>query len=621
MNINDKWLSFLGLRTRLLILNGVVVAALVFLGLLAWRASASQDEAQAVQVKWSEALRLSITSDMHHDATRGYTLAVLLRGQLGEPLAESQGAVNEASAAMVASLRKLSSMGLPGPVAGAVDQQVAQADIYADLAQTVATLAGQRDVLRSAPFREFERLHTELVRSLASIGNDVSAALESSRRDAAQQAERGRWALLGVCALTIALTSLVVFVITQSIRFRLRSMAAVAATIAGGDLASRIQARGSDELAGVGQAIDRMADGLSHMIDAMRTDTDRALFGKQLSEALDMADSEGQVAETSARAMAEISPQHRMELLLSDSSKAQLERAAQHPDTGAAGCGVTSPYDCVAVRRGSSVGFENSEALNACTHLRGRSCGSVSAVCVPVTFMGRAIGVLHAAGPVAEPLLPHQAQQLATLGGQIGMRIGTVRAFEKTQLQAATDSLTGLPNRRTLEERLRNLVTAGQPYALVMADLDRFKMLNDTHGHAAGDLALRLFSDVLRSCLRGDDVAGRWGGEEFAFVLAGADAQAAKAMADRLRKRLASSLATGRGPAFTCSFGVSDSSMAARAEDLIQLADVALYQAKASGRDRACVADPAAQHEEPVVRESDLSGRGINTEATASAMD
>ncbi len=132
---------------------------------------------------------------------------------------------------------------------------------------------------------------------------------------------------------------------------------------------------------------------------------------------------------------------------------------------------------------------------------------------------------------------------LAALGGQIGMRIGTVRAFEKTQLQAATDSLTGLPNRRTLEEELRILAAAGQTYALV-----------------------------------------------------------------------------GRGPSFTCSFGISDSSMSSRPEELIQLADLALYQAKASGHDRACLADPSVQAEEPMVRNAELSPRGINNDANATAM-
>ena len=101
--------------------------------------------------------------------------------------------------------------------------------------------------------------------------------------------------------------------------------------------------------------------------------------------------------------------------------------------------------------------FDSSQDLNACPHLRGRASGACSAVCVPVSFMGRALGVLHTTGPAGTPLPAEKIAQLTTLAGQAGARIGTVRAFEKTQLQASTDGLTGLVNRRTLEKKLRGL--------------------------------------------------------------------------------------------------------------------------------------------------------------------
>ena len=105
--------------------------------------------------------------------------------------------------------------------------------------------------------------------------------------------------------------------------------------------------------------------------------------------------------------------------------------------------------------------FETSESLNACPKLRDRPGRPCSAVCVPVSFMGRALGVLHATGPVGKPLAATQVAQLTTLATQAGARIGTVRAFQRTQLQASTDGLTGLVNRRTLETRLRSLIKQG----------------------------------------------------------------------------------------------------------------------------------------------------------------
>jgi diguanylate cyclase (GGDEF)-like protein len=126
----------------------------------------------------------------------------------------------------------------------------------------------------------------------------------------------------------------------------------------------------------------------------------------------------------------------------------------------------------------------------------------------------------------------------------------------------------------------------------VVCDLDRFKMLNDTHGHAAGDNALRLFADTVRSVLRAEDIAARWGGEEFTLVLPGADAAGAAATAERIRQSLAKRLLDARGPVFTSSYGVSDSSMGGSFEDLLRLADDALYRAKEAGRDRVCIASP-----------------------------
>ncbi|WP_410966280.1 hypothetical protein, partial [Salmonella sp. SAL4449] len=84
--------------------------------------------------------------------------------------------------------------------------------------------------------------------------------------------------------------------------------------------------------------------------------------------------------------------------------------------------------------------FDSSEALNACARLRERPGGPLSAVCVPLNFMGRALGVLHATGAPGQPPSPRVVGQLTTLGFLAGGRIGTVRAFERTQLQASTDS-------------------------------------------------------------------------------------------------------------------------------------------------------------------------------------
>ena len=157
---------------------------------------------------------------------------------------------------------------------------------------------------------------------------------------------------------------------------------------------------------------------------------------------------------------------------------------------------------------------------------------------------------------------------------------------------ARTDPLTGLLNRRGLNEALdRETARArrtGETVALVLLDLDRFKVLNDRYGHPAGDSALVTVADVLRRGLRAGDVAGRWGGDEFGIVLAGVGADVAYDVVDRLRSTLVHPSMRARGRRVSFSAGVAAlAGEAAVAADLMTLADEALYAAKAAGGNRA----------------------------------
>ncbi len=311
-------------------------------------------------------------------------------------------------------------------------------------------------------------------------------------------------------------------------------------------------------------------------------------FATQLAEALEMADEEADVCDVVEHAMSDVSERTPMELLLSDSSRASLRRVASNDGIEPPACPVRSPFSCVAVRRGSAVTFESSEELNACPHLRGRPVGACSAVCVPVSFMGRSLGVLHTTGPDGETPDAERVERLRTLAAQAGARIGTVRAFQKTQLQASTDSLTGLINRRSAEEQIRSLLRARRSFALALGDLDRFKQLNDTHGHEAGDRALRLFSDTARRAIRDRDTIARWGGEEFVVLLPDLDRFEAVEVLERMRAALARAH-PGQTPRFTVSFGVSDTQQAQSASLLFRVADEGLYAAKLAGRDRVSI--------------------------------
>lgn len=158
---------------------------------------------------------------------------------------------------------------------------------------------------------------------------------------------------------------------------------------------------------------------------------------------------------------------------------------------------------------------------------------------------------------------------------------------------AFSDALTGLPNRRVLDLFLQKAFSAarrGGELSLVLFDLDDFKRLNDTRGHTAGDEALRAIARVLAANTRASDVSGRLGGDEFLTILPGATASAALAFAERVTHELRIA-ADDRAEGVTLSIGVASYRPEMQdLQELIDAADQALYQAKASGRGRAIVA-------------------------------
>ena len=311
-------------------------------------------------------------------------------------------------------------------------------------------------------------------------------------------------------------------------------------------------------------------------------------FNSDLHTALEMAEHESDVLQVIGRALDLVSDGPG-ELLLADSSQAHLHQGAASVAHGAPGCGVDTPWGCPAVRRGQILEFSDSQTLATCPHLQVRP-DPVSALCVPVTVLGTSTGVIHLTGPADEPLDATQHGRAEVLAIQTGARLGLLRALVTSEIAATTDSLTGQLNRRSLEEALRRLDNEQIPYAVAFADLDKFKVLNDTHGHAAGDRALRHFSTVAGAMVRTGDMVSRFGGEEFLLVYVGCDVTEAAPIVHRLRTALAESVVAAGVPPFTVSIGLADSSYATTAAAIIACADAALMTAKREGRDRLIIA-------------------------------
>ena len=201
-----------------------------------------------------------------------------------------------------------------------------------------------------------------------------------------------------------------------------------------------------------------------------------------------------------------------------------------------------------------------------------------------------AIGALVVTGPAADPdsLL---AEQLDRLAAELGSRLAAARAVHEAEQRAVLDVLTGLRNRRELERRMsRHRSLEGPPQAsLIYVDLDRFKKLNDTLGHAAGDSALRHVAGILQSAVRDRDLAARIGGEEFAVWMPDTPLAEALEVAERIRRAVEAATWRWNGApyAITASCGVATyPDSVGDINNLRGAADAALYRAKESGRNR-----------------------------------
>src|SRR6266481_6322902 len=224
--------------------------------------------------------------------------------------------------------------------------------------------------------------------------------------------------------------------------------------------------------------------------------------------------------------------------------------------------------------------------------------GTLPSAVVPLIFHERLIGALQiTAADQTRLWCENEILLLGTVANQAAVAVNHASLFAQIQQQALTDALTGCYNRRSFEMQFdREMKVAKrqhQPLSLIMLDLDRFKQLNDSAGHDAGDAALRQMAECFKQELRGVDSAARFGGDEFALILPQADSDGAQIVAERLRESIAKIEIPGFGK-LSASIGIATFPLhgSSRAE-LVPAADAALYRAKRAGRNRVCVFEPA----------------------------
>jgi diguanylate cyclase (GGDEF)-like protein len=227
-------------------------------------------------------------------------------------------------------------------------------------------------------------------------------------------------------------------------------------------------------------------------------------------------------------------------------------------------------------------------------------------MCVPMMAHGETLGMLYfdsGERPVQNELSQTQPsdseQRLAkTLAEHAALALANLNLRETLRIQSVRDPLTGLYNRRYMEEslerELRRSMRKKSPLGVVMLDVDHFKRFNDTFGHEAGDSVLQAVAKLFRSQLRGEDVVCRFGGEEFTVILPEASPEATRQRAEQLREAVKQMVPNFRDQsleAITLSIGVASfPENGNTGEALLRKADSALYQAKQQGRDRVVIA-------------------------------
>jgi diguanylate cyclase (GGDEF)-like protein/PAS domain S-box-containing protein len=295
----------------------------------------------------------------------------------------------------------------------------------------------------------------------------------------------------------------------------------------------------------------------------------------------------------------ELFPRWSGALCVISASRTAVETVA---DWGKAAIGerVFAPDDCWALRRGQPQSFRAGEKTSPCRHLDLEEV--MEALCVPLMAQGEARGIVSLQVTRSQgeresvPLSSEDAERrlAAVLSEQVSLALGNLKLKETLRNQSICDPLTGLFNRRYMEESLeREFSRANRnksSVAIVMMDLDHFKRFNDTFGHQAGDTLLRTLGDFLKRNTRGQDIACRYGGEEFALVLTDSNFAGALHRAEVLRqqvKQLSVEYAGQLLGAVSVSMGVAVfPDHGTTMGDVLRAADQALYVAKREGRDR-----------------------------------
>jgi diguanylate cyclase (GGDEF)-like protein len=390
---------------------------------------------------------------------------------------------------------------------------------------------------------------------------------------------------------------------------RLREVVRTAEIVRAGDLSARADVGGNDEIAAMGHAFNAMAERLATMVKSEQETRDG--LAERVNE-LDLINRLGELLQAclTVREAYAVIERILKELFRGESgavfacspSRNLIEAVARWGPTPQSTAGVFAIEECWALRSGRVHVVDDMRTGPLCTHLP--SPAPAAYLCTPLVAQGDALGILYM-GFVGRgrltpaPLSEAKRRLAAAVAEHVALGLANVRLREVLRSQSIRDPLTGLFNRRymeeTLEREVRRAQRAGRPMVVLMMDLDHFKRVNDDFDHDAGDALLREIGAALLRNLRREDVACRFGGEEFVLVLPEASLADAERRAEELRSEIKRLRVSDKGRLLgpvTVSIGLAAYPEHGLAGDaLLHAADSALYRAKREGRDRILIAE------------------------------
>ena len=403
--------------------------------------------------------------------------------------------------------------------------------------------------------------------------------------------------LILVLLVAIVLASLIGWLLARVVTRPLSELSEAAARVAGGDLEGRIAVRSGDEVGRLANAFNDMTDELQVYIGALESSRDElrrglARLGDTLSSTHDLNRILGVILDTAIGTTRSAAGA----ILVSQEARDELQlRVGRNLDSRGVGANLR-----IAVGEGvTGTVAATGEALRGAVAdlpvtASEREPTAEQLISVPLRTGSGVLGVLNLYDRVdGQPFDDADLETIQSFAGQAAVAIDNVLLHQEAQRLSVTDGLTGLGNYRFFQQTLAREVDRAarfaRPLSLLMLDLDRFKQVNDAHGHQVGDAVLVQVADRIREEVREVDVVARYGGEEFVVVLPETGEEGAQHLADRICERIRGvPLRTSAGDLdITVSIGVAvypdhgDSP-----SSLVRAADQALYAAKGDGRDR-----------------------------------